>query len=71
MDFDWDPEKAAVNERKHRIRFQTAIEVFADHRRVDFDVTRDTDGEVRRKVVGYVRDRLVTVVYTVRSGRVG
>ena len=46
------------------------MEVFADRDREDFDVTRDEDREVRRKVVGKVSGRLFTVVYTVRSGRV-
>jgi len=28
--FDWDPDKAEVNERKHGVRFNEANTVFAD-----------------------------------------
>jgi uncharacterized DUF497 family protein len=30
IDFDWDPEKAASNAFKHRVRFQEAMTVFVD-----------------------------------------
>jgi len=70
MEFDWDPRKAELNERKHRVRFEVAVKVFADAYRRDFDVTRDGDGESRRKVVGRVDDRLLSLVYTVRDGAV-
>jgi len=67
LDFDWDSGKAAANERKHGISFEVAVEVFADENRVDFDVTHEADGEV---IVGHLDDRLVTLVYTVRQGRI-
>ena len=67
MEFDWDPRKAEANERKHRVRFEVAVKVFADPCREDFDVTREGDGEARRKVVGRVNDRLLSLVYTVRD----
>jgi uncharacterized DUF497 family protein len=28
--FEWDPDKAASNIRKHHVSFETAIRVFAD-----------------------------------------
>lgn len=28
--FEWDPEKAAANQRKHGVSFETARQVFAD-----------------------------------------
>jgi hypothetical protein len=68
VEFDWDPRKAEANERKHRVRFEVAVKVFADPYREDFDATREGDGEVRRKVVGRVNDRLLSLVYTVRDG---
>jgi hypothetical protein len=30
VEFDWDPEKAASNRRKHEVTFQQAATVFAD-----------------------------------------
>lgn len=68
MDFDWDPDKAVSNERKHGVRFEVAQKVFADPDREDFDVTRQDEGEPRRKVVGRVNGRLLSLVYTTREG---
>jgi uncharacterized DUF497 family protein len=67
VEFDWDPRNAEANERKHRVRFEVAVKVFADPYREDFD-PREGDGEVRRKVVGRVNDRLLSLVYPVRDG---
>ena len=30
MEFEWDPDKARENERKHGVSFQEALEVFSD-----------------------------------------
>ncbi|WP_405041360.1 BrnT family toxin [Phenylobacterium sp.] len=69
LDFEWDPAKAASNERKHDVRFGAAIEVFLDGHRLDADATRKGDGEDRRKVVGVIDGRLLTLVYS-RRGQV-
>ncbi|AVO43965.1 BrnT family toxin [Phreatobacter cathodiphilus] len=67
LEFDWHDGKAAANVAKHRLRFDRAVAVFADPDRVDFDVSRAEDGEVRRKTVGRLDGRLTTVVYTLRG----
>jgi len=67
VEFDWDPNKAASNERKHGIRLSYAIGVFLDLRVVDYDVSRLDDNEPRRKAVGMIDGRLFTVVYTMRG----
>jgi uncharacterized DUF497 family protein len=41
--------------------------VFTDAHHVDFDVSRDEDGEPRRKIIGLIGNRLYTVVYTLRG----
>ena len=33
--FEWDDEKAAINFRKHGIKFQTAAKVFRDDYRIE------------------------------------
>lgn len=68
MDFEWDDDKAASNVRKHGIRFEVATVVFLDPVQIDFDASRALDGEVRRKTVGVLEARLLTVVYTERAG---
>jgi uncharacterized DUF497 family protein len=66
-EFEWDDAKALSNFVKHRIEFSYATTVFLDPKRMDLDVSRPADGEMRRKVIGVVEDRLLTVVYTIRS----
>jgi uncharacterized DUF497 family protein len=46
MDFEWDPEKAAANGRKHRVTFDEAMTVFADNQSIttyDPDHSLDED----------------------------
>lgn len=67
LDFDWDDDKALSNLSKHGIGFEYAARIFLDVDRVDFDVTRNEDGEERRKTVGMIDGRVFTVVYTRRE----
>jgi uncharacterized DUF497 family protein len=67
MEFDWDDAKAESNLAKHRVSFDYAVAVFLDPMLVDFDATRQEDGETRRKVVGIIEGRLYSVVYTPRG----
>jgi uncharacterized DUF497 family protein len=66
--FEWDDAKALSNLAKHRVEFSYGTAVFLDPRRVDLDVSRPQDREMRRKSVGLVEGRLLTVIYTVRGG---
>lgn len=66
--FDWHEAKHLSNRAKHGIGFDEATAVFLDERRIDFDVTRPQDGEERRKTVGLIGGRIMTVVYTQRGG---
>ena len=67
MDFEWDSAKAAANERKHGVAFQVAVVVFSDPNWLDLDVTREADGESRRKAVGRIGEHVFTLVYTRRD----
>ena len=67
--FTWDPAKAARNQRKHGVSFETAREVFADPNHI---VTENYDFEAERErrylAIGMTRDlALVVVVFVVRS----
>ncbi|WP_259098841.1 BrnT family toxin [Salinibacter ruber] len=67
MDFEWDPEKAARNREKHGISFEDAVVVFSRPR---YTERSDRKGERRWQTVGRLGDRLITVVYTRRSGSI-
>ena len=67
MDFEWDPEKAASNEKKHGISFDLSTLVFKDPHVVEWpDLTVDY-GEERWIAVGIASNWLLNVVYTVRG----
>jgi len=65
--FEWDEKKAASNLQKHRLTFARATEIFDDPRSVDIDISRPTDLEVRRKVIGKIEGKLYIAVYTLRG----
>ena len=67
MEFDWDPDKAAKNARKHDVTFEVATRVFLDGFRFETDEEDDDDG-MRYNVVGMVDSRLLHVTYTMRFG---
>ncbi len=63
MDFTWDDEKTAANERKHDIDFETASLVFLDPGRIeDYDAAHSIH-EDRWVTVGFVEPMLLFVVY--------
>ncbi len=67
MDFEWAAEKAATNYEKHGIPFQGAASIFARPHLVE---RSDRKGEKRWIAVGRLEGRLITVVYTRRSGAI-
>jgi uncharacterized DUF497 family protein len=66
MEFEWDPEKAAHNLRKHKIDFNTAIKVFTDMFAYEYEQADDDDG-LRINVVGMVEGVMLHVTYTMRG----
>lgn len=66
MEFEWDPEKARRNLRKHEVSFEEGARVFLDPNRIEtFD--EGGYGEDRWMTVGLVAPALLAVVYTVRG----
>ena len=65
MEFEWDPRKAAQNKEKHGVSFEDAVGVFSEPVLTE---RSDRKGEKRWIAVGRLKGRLVTVVYTRRSG---
>ena len=52
MIYEWDPIKAAQNERKHRVSFEEAITVFVDPLATTFDDPDHSTGERRFVTIG-------------------
>ena len=60
--FEWDPNKADSNLRKHGIRFEVSVKVFVDPDRKTIPDLRFDYHEERFNVYGYIDDRLYAVV---------
>jgi hypothetical protein len=66
-EFEWDAKKAEANLAKHNVSFEVAQEVFDDPFAVEW-LEGYEHGEERLNVVGFVANRLLFVVYTIRNG---
>jgi uncharacterized protein len=69
--FEWDPQKAAANERKHGVTFDEAVTAFGDPLGTVVDDPRHSVGEVRLVLLGYSQaTRLLAVMFTERGDRI-
>jgi len=69
--FEWDPQKAAANERKHRVTFDEAVTAFGDPFGTVVDDPRHSVGEARLVLLGYSQaNRLLAVMFTERGDRI-
>jgi uncharacterized DUF497 family protein len=68
LEFEWDREKAASNEKKHRISFEEAATVFADPLAAIFHDEGHSKQEHREIIVGHsARNQLLLVSFTERA----
>ena len=65
--FEWDEAKAAENEARHGVSFETAREVFKDPFAIERLDDRVDYGEERFNILGMGDGRLLFVAYTVRN----
>jgi uncharacterized protein len=70
MEFEWNPEKAVINRRKHSISFQEAATVFDDSLSVTFPDPDHSIGESRYVIIGMsALGQLLVVSHTDRGNR--
>ncbi|WP_299411479.1 BrnT family toxin [Acaryochloris sp. IP29b_bin.148] len=70
MEVEWDPNKAAINQQKHGVRFADAEAVLFDPNALSFE-DMAAQGEQRFVVIGMDHLwRLLVVVYTYRDNRI-
>jgi uncharacterized DUF497 family protein len=68
MQFEWDPNKAALNEEKHGVSFREAMTTFDDPQLVIFDDPDHSTIEKRELLVGTSRrGRLLITSFTMRE----
>jgi uncharacterized DUF497 family protein len=66
MDYQWDPNKAKSNLKKHGVRFADAVSVFED----EDAITLEDEHESENRFITIGRDillRILVVVYTFRG----
>ncbi len=64
MKYDWDPEKAKSNLRRHRVSFEEAVGVFDDPNSLDKFDDAHSANERRFNLIGEAKGRLLFIVYT-------
>jgi uncharacterized protein len=70
MEFEWNPDKAIINLKKHNISFQEATTVFDDSLSVTFPDPDHSTGESRYVIIGMSRlGQLLVVSHTDREAR--
>ncbi|HZQ07476.1 MAG TPA: BrnT family toxin [Anaerolineae bacterium] len=68
MDFDWDPQKAAKNLRKHKVSFGEAATVFSDPLSVTVSDPDHSDDEDRYIIVGMSQQSRLLIVSFAERG---
>jgi len=68
--FEWDEAKAGANLAKHGVSFEQARQSFDDPFAIEVVDDRENYGEDRLILLGMVENRLLVVVYTLRSDKV-
>jgi uncharacterized protein len=69
MEFEWDPEKARTNLRKHRLSFHEAGTVFGDPLATTFPDPDHSVGERRYVTIGITEKGRVVVVAHMEKGQ--
>jgi uncharacterized protein len=71
MDFEWDPNKAEINLRKHGVSFAEAGTVFGDELAITVPDPDHSDDENRYITVGWSnRRRLLIISHTDRDDKI-
>ncbi len=68
LKFIWDKNKAEINLKKHKVKFENAALVFLDENRIEDYDESNSDDEDRFKIIGEV-EKILVVIYTERDDR--
>ncbi len=68
MRFQWDPNKASINLRKHGVSFEEAVTVFKDPLALIFDDEKHSEEEHREIIIGIsMISRLLLICFVERN----
>lgn len=66
MSFEWNEDKAELNYRIHRVRFEDAVKAFDDPNSIELLDELNSDSEIRYQLIGLTDKRLLFVAFTER-----
>ncbi len=69
-DFEWNPAKDQLNQKKHGVSFALAQLAFLDHYRVILQDLEHSDEEKRYYCLGKVSGGIMTVRFTYRKNKI-
>jgi uncharacterized protein len=69
MQFEWDPKKARLNFKKHKVTFEEALTVFYDPLSATFEDLDHSQREQRFITIGFSSYGLLTVVSHTERGK--
>lgn len=68
LKFEWDPQKARSNIKKHGVSFEEAMTVFADEQAIMFDDPDHSQDEDRSIILGFsAKARMLIVCHCMRG----
>ena len=71
MIYEWDPTKAKVNLRDHRVSFEEAVTLFLDPLAITYRDPDHSDEEEREITIGHsVKERILFISHCQRGDRV-
>lgn len=71
LEFEWDQDKAASKQKKHRVTFEEAATVFTDPLAAIFEDEVHSEEEQREIIIGHsAEDQLLLVCFTERAGAI-
>jgi uncharacterized protein len=70
MEFEWDEDKAKLNEKKHGVTFQEAELAFEDESAVEIYDDLNSDEEIRFQIIALSPVRLLFVAFTLREEKI-
>jgi uncharacterized protein len=70
MKFEWDEGKNLANIEKHGVSFEEAMRAFTDPKRIIRLNAKHSASEMRYYCLGKVHDRVMTVRFIIRDGKV-
>ena len=71
LEFEWDEDKTAANQKKHRVTFEEAATVFADPLAAIFDDEVHSEEEQREIIIGHsAENQLLLVCFTELAGAI-